>query len=314
MKFRFYDLSALAGLAAFDLQDSWQGIWTHNVTRKAAVEPANVGTKHFTHSPGRCRVHRRPAHMDTNGMILNAQQIAPRDKLILSGLYLSKYDVVGLKKLGFESFTEAFNVLGYAMGSRPATIKNYRDEFDPLYPNRRRGRHKRSVRDYCLKLFEQYHSIDLESFSDLIRSFVGHDAVQATQGPDESDHFAKRLITGLAAERYFETVQPTIPVFKGYLVQNTTRLGCGYDFRLLRETTEDFLAVEVKGLKERVGSLSMTPKEHDAAKALTDQFFLVVVKNFRESPYHQIFQNPLSKLEFRKTERVMIHVSWLTSV
>jgi hypothetical protein len=72
-------------------------------------------------------------------MVLSSQQIAPRNKLILTGLYLSKYDSLGLRELGFESFAEAFNVIGYAMGSRPASIKNYRDEFDPLFPNRRKG-------------------------------------------------------------------------------------------------------------------------------------------------------------------------------
>ena len=87
-------------------------------------------------------------------MVLSSQRIATREKLILAGLYLSKYDSLGLKKLGLKSFVEAFNVIGYAMGSRPASIKNYRDEFDPLFPNRRKGWHKRPIRDYCLKVFE----------------------------------------------------------------------------------------------------------------------------------------------------------------
>src|SRR5439155_21734477 len=71
-------------------------------------------------------------------MILDPQKIATREKLILAGLYLSKYDSAGLKKLGFESFIEAFNVIGYALGGKPASIKNYRDEFDPLVSKRRR--------------------------------------------------------------------------------------------------------------------------------------------------------------------------------
>jgi len=49
-------------------------------------------------------------------MQLNPQKISTRDKLILTGLYLSKYDSLGLKKLGFENFIEAFNVIGYALG------------------------------------------------------------------------------------------------------------------------------------------------------------------------------------------------------
>src|SRR5580704_10731725 len=125
-------------------------------------------------------------------MELSAHRIATREKLILVGLYLSKYDSVGLKRLGFDSFVEAFNVVGYAMGSRPASIKNYRDEFDPLFPNRRKGWHKRPIRDYCLKVFEEYRSLDLESFTGLIKSFVGYDEnvlseVQAEEGQDESE-------------------------------------------------------------------------------------------------------------------------------
>jgi hypothetical protein len=254
-------------------------------------------------------------------MLLSSPQIPKREKLILVGLYLSKYDSLGLKSLGFESFVEAFNVIGYALGSKPASIKNYRDEFDPLFPNRRKGWHKRQIRQYCLRIFEEYKNLDLESFTGLIMSFVGYDentwsGVQTRGEQDESEsHFAKRLITGLAAEQYFESIQPSLAEFKGYEIENTTRLGCGYDFRLRAETQKDFLAVEVKGLKDRIGSLALTPKEYDVATALKERFFLFVVKNFQESPFHEIFQDPLSgRLQFRKSERVTVQVSWLANV
>src|SRR5712672_2029720 len=104
-------------------------------------------------------------------MELNSHRIATREKLILVGLYLAKYDALGLKRLGFDNFVEAFNVIGYAMASKPASIKNYRDEFDPLFPNRRKGWHKRKTRIYCLKVFEEYRSLDLDSFTGLIKSF-----------------------------------------------------------------------------------------------------------------------------------------------
>jgi hypothetical protein len=252
---------------------------------------------------------------------LNTKRIATREKLILVGLYLSKYDSLGLRKLGFETFVEAFNVIGYALGSKPASIKNYRDEFDPLFPNRRKGWHKRPIRGYCLKVFEEYKQLDLESFTGLVQSFVGYDEnvwseVQAKEEQGEGDsHFAKRLITGLAAEQYFQAVHHSLPEFEGYAVENTTRLGCGYDFRLRKETRKDFLAVEVKGLKERIGNLSLTPKEHELATALRDRFFLFVVKNFQDSPFHEVFQNPLSsRLQFKKKETVTVQISWLTRV
>ena len=253
-------------------------------------------------------------------MVLETSRISVREQLILAGLYLSKYDSIGLKKLGFGGFAEAFNVIGYALGARPASVKNYRDEFDPLFPNRRKGWHKRPIRNYCLKVFETYKDLDLESFTGLIESFVGFDgnARSQTEEIEEEDGesgFAKRLITGLAAEQYFESVQPTVPEFKDCVVENTTRLGCGYDFRLRTKTQTEFLAVEVKGLRDRMGTLSLTPKEHQVAEKLRDRFFLFVVKNFQESPFHEIFRNPLSgALQFTKSERIIVQVSWLTSV
>ncbi len=244
-----------------------------------------------------------------------------REQLILTGLYLSKYDSIALQKLGFGSFREAFNVVGYALRARPASIKNYRDEFDPLFPNRRRGWHKRRIRGYCLRVFENYKDLDLESFTRLIKSFVVSDEDGLKRDEEESEQnesescFAKRLITGLAAEHYFESIQPTVHEFKDHAVENTTRLGCGYDFRLKTGTQQEFLAVEVKGLRERKGSLSLTAKEHEVAADLRDRFFLFVVKNFQDSPFHEIFPNPLSgRLQFTRRERVTVHVSWLASV
>jgi hypothetical protein len=207
------------------------------------------------------------------------------------------------------------------MGAKPASIKNYRDEFDPLFPNHRKGWHRRKTRGYCLRVFEEYKSLDFETFTGLVESFVGYDenawseVQRKRKSSDRQSHFAQRLITGLAAERYFESVQPDLSEFKDYAVQNTTSLGCGYDFRLAIKPSEEFLAVEVKGLNGITGTLSLTPKEHEVAAALKDRFFLFVVKNFRESPSHEVFRNPLSSgLRFKKKERVTIQVSWLAKV
>ena len=254
-------------------------------------------------------------------MVPNPDRLTVREKLILAGLFLSKYNLAGLKRLGFGSFVEAFNVIGYALGAKPASVKNYRDEFDPLFPNRRKGWHKRATRDYCLKVFDQYKDLDLEAFSGLLRSFVGYDenawseVRPEEEALDGGSSFAKRLITGLAAEHYFESVQPKLSEFKDFALENTTRLGCGYDFRLRPNAHGDFLAVEVKGLEGRTGGLAFTPKEHRVAKALSSRFFLFVVKNFAESPFHEIYQDPMGgDLKFQKKERVVVHISWLATV
>jgi len=252
-------------------------------------------------------------------VILNPLHISARNKLILVGLFLSKFDTVGLGVLGFEGFTEAFNVLGYALGGKPASIKNYRDEFDPLFPNLRKGWHHRKPRSYCAEVLEEYGSLDIRMFSDLINSFVSYAVVESSELPPDEEGadsaFARRLITGLAAEQYFESVQADLDEFRNYDVENTTRLGCGYDFRLRNKTDNAFLAVEVKGMKDRSGGIMFTPKEYQAAAALTDRFYLFVVKNFREAPFHEIYRNPLaSPLRFERKERVIVQVSWFTSI
>ncbi len=48
---------------------------------------------------------------------------------------------------------------------------------------------------------------------------------------------------------------------------------------------------------------------------MKERFFLFVVKNFRESPFHEVFQDPLSTgISFSRKERVTIQVTWLASV
>jgi len=254
-------------------------------------------------------------------MNLDPSRIANREKLILTGIYLSKFGSLGLSRLGFRTYAEAYNVVGYALGSRPSSIKNYRDEFDPIFPNARRGWHKREIREYCKKVLDEYKDLDFESFTGLIKSFAGYDenTWSSVETRDEREErasgFAKRLITGLAAERYFESVHSTLPEFQGFAIENTTQLGCGYDFKMCGTRSEDFLAVEVKGIRERAGGVSLTPREYEVAAKLKDRFYLFVVKNFQKDPFHELFLNPIGgKLQFTRTERVLVQVSWITRV
>jgi hypothetical protein len=170
-------------------------------------------------------------------------------------------------------------------------------------------------------VLDEYGRLDFETFAGLIKSFAGYNdnAWSVVQAGDEREErasgFARRLITGLAAERYFESVHSTLPEFRGLAIANTTQLGCGYDFKLSGEKNADFLVVEVKGIRGMTGSVSLTPKEFEVATELRDRFYLFVAKNFQKTPCHELFSTPLAgKLQFTRTERVMIQVSWLTRV
>ena len=240
-----------------------------------------------------------------------------REKSILAGLYLSKFDVGGLRRLGFDSFTEAFNVIGSALGVRPASVKNYRDEFDPLFPNRRKGWHKRPTRGYCKAVYDAFGELNLGNFTDLLKRIIYRERdldvlmeeVEKKEGEDRS--FARRLITGQAAEQYFRSMYREIAVFRDLEIEDTTKLGCGFDFRLLSPDT--FYGVEVKGLSGPRGAIALTSKEHSVASLLRKRFFLFVVKNFKENPYHELVQDPLGgKLVFDRVEQRTIQITWTT--
>ena len=116
---------------------------------------------------------------------------------------------------------------------------------------------------------------------------------------------ANRLITGKAAEEYFVMNYQGIDVFHDFAIQDTTQMGCGFDFKLT--LAQKHFYVEVKGINEKTGSVLMTEKEHSVADDLRDLYCLFVVSNFRETPEHHIFFNPLyiPQLEFKRQEQII---------
>lgn len=238
-----------------------------------------------------------------------------RDKAILIGLYISKFDGDALQKLGFDGMQQALNVLGYSVGVKPASIKNYRDEFDPFFPNPRKGWHKREIRPYCKKFLEEYSSLNFDSFTNLIESFIIEDyeftlLTSEEEKKDYSESIAKRLMTGVAAEEYFKVNYLKIDRFAGFQLTDTTKLACGFDFKLTQK--HDYYCVEVKGINNLTGSISMTEKEFLVAKNLKDKYCLFIVKNFSDTPIHQYYFDPVyNEIAFKKVERQILQINYL---
>lgn len=242
-----------------------------------------------------------------------------RDKAVLAGLYLSKFDSAGLARLGFSGFLQAFNVIGAALGVRPASVKNYRDEFDPLFQNERKGWHKRRMRGYCSAVLDSFGGLNLDDSTDLLKRVIYKErdldllAEEADEKSGADCSFAKRLMTGQAAEQYFRSTYGGIAQFGGLHIEDTTRLGCGFDFRL--PTPDAFYAVEVKGMSEPRGPVTLTSKEYSVATILRARFFLFVVKNFKEVPFHEIHQDPtMGRLAFVRVEQKVTQVSWTATL
>lgn len=226
-------------------------------------------------------------------------------KLMLAGLYLSKFDngKEGLKALGFKTLQEAYNSFALAVGGKPASVKNYMQEFDPYFPNARQGWHKREIRQTRQEIMEEFGGLTIDEFAELVRAqfagsldvdpSVGKVAVAAGIKDGDTTSFARRMITGQAAENFFEDNYRKVDKFKDCTLQRTTSYGCGFDFKLTPPQS-DFLAVEVKGLRTPVGQIQMTEKEFKMAQYLTSRFFLYVVTDFAHTPKPQLIENPLS--------------------
>jgi len=240
-------------------------------------------------------------------------------------MFLSKFDRKGLKYLGFAGFAEAYNAFGYSLQARPASIKNYRDEVDPCFPNARKGWHKRPVREHCQRILDQYAMLSLAELGEIIKGLLlpapPAETIQEVKRvlelrtPDPSASFAKRLITGRAAERYFVAHCAEMAEFAGARLTDTTGWGCGFDFKVMPQKSSTFYAVEVKGLQGRSGQIQMTDLEFEVAEVLRDRYFLVLVRNFVELPFHTVINNPTkSAIHFTRVERQETRLSWHASV
>jgi Domain of unknown function (DUF3883) len=123
--------------------------------------------------------------------------------------------------------------------------------------------------------------------------------------------FAKRLITGVAAEHFFQTSFPCLTEFQDHILTNVSQYGCGFDFRVDPFGGTHFCAIEVKGLSTDNGGIRMTAKKHRVANHLRERYFLCVVRNFAEKPYISIFQDPIHcGLILSRVERIETVTSW----
>lgn len=248
-------------------------------------------------------------------MLTNINTLDKRDKAILMGLFLSRFDKKALESFGFISFRQAYNVLGLSIGFIPKSIQNYRDEFDPYFPNVRKGWRNRNLREYCKEYMEATQDMDFDQFYNLIKSFVddgviNEDDVVKERKKATRGFMASRLITGKAAEEYFVMNYQTIDRFHNFNLTNTTQMGCGFDFKLSYNQQRYY--IEVKGINDKTGNILMTEKEYAVADDLRDLYCLFVVSNFREHPEHRMFFNPLyiPQLQFSRQEQLVTRVSF----
>ena len=95
-------------------------------------------------------------------------------KEMLAGMFLSKFSKSGLAKLGFETYSEAYKTLAMRVGGNWLSIRNYRDEFDPAFPNGRKGYHKRHMHPSRKDMLDSIGWMDIDALAELlVEQFFG---------------------------------------------------------------------------------------------------------------------------------------------
>ncbi|MBM7568090.1 DUF3883 domain-containing protein [Paenibacillus sacheonensis] len=251
----------------------------------------------------------------------------PNHKLaLIISYYLSKYDRKSLTNLGYKNFTEAFQEIGTRLAVKPNTIKNMRENFDPLHPNNRVGWYQRELSPSRIGVVEKYGALSEAALTAVVKDILGKYTVEHDKFnnelvaytkviEDDSDEkesnsrtFTTRGLTGLRAEEIFLDLFQSgqINNLSGELIDKRHD-GCGYDFEMRDEPNYRF---EIKGLLSNDGGISLTDKEWNIASELRQKYVLVLIRNINESPFVTLFNDPFNSLRPTKRVYTTIAVNW----
>jgi hypothetical protein len=244
---------------------------------------------------------------------------------LIVAYYLSKFDTLAYERLGFTTSTATHAEVGRMLGVNPTSVKNMRDEFDPLHDNPRAGWYQRPLRPSRAKVVESFQNLSEEELRDVVLEiltnpeFVLSDDFSDVVTPiykrekkrKGKSVFIVRGPTGRKAEEHFIAYHADNGVPEPGELRDTRDHGCGYDFALI--TADKELQFEVKGLDGDSGGITFTSKEWDTARCNGDNYYLVIVRNVSAEPDFQIIKNPYKVLSPKKSVFTTVQVRWNVS-
>lgn len=241
------------------------------------------------------------------------------DVLNLIGYGLAKFDKEFVIAFGAKTKQEFYKkMVDIGVAETVGTIKNRQDSFDPFFDNARKGwwqgknYYLAPVKNSIDTLFGQE---DVSSYATIVKLYL-QDNFQAKYeysqpvSPIIKSKFKQLQLTGKTAEDFFINNYQNIPAFKRGVWQDARMLGDGYDFQIEMSETSQFFLVEVKGVKDRSGSIRLTENEYFKALEYRDDYVLVVVSNLGEKPLMNIIFNPTENIIFSKKQTLIQQVTY----
>ncbi len=247
-------------------------------------------------------------------------------RALLVAYYLSRFDRKGVQALGYASTSEAFERLSEQLGVKQSTLKHMRDSFDPYCSQVRVGWHKRPILRSRANVIQAYEALSEAAVAEIVREIL-NSSDQATRqfiAPlgmeernldfeiDQNSAFANRLRTGETAETFFMNQYPMLDRFQGSILEDTRKLGIGFDFRANFPST--YQAIEVKGVREAHGYVSFTDKEWSVAQILKQNYILALVRSLDHKPLLELMPNATIHLTGKMRAIESVSVSWSVKV
>lgn len=237
--------------------------------------------------------------------------------------YLSKYNDRALNRLGFRTYTNAFEECGRLLAVKPNYVKFRRDEFDPIF-SWRKGWRNRPISKRVASIYAVLDDIsESDMYTIVVDILYGREKLDLklifesieSQKKDNNKQskFVPRVITGKLAENFFEENYNSNNTLPKGILKDCRDNGCGYDYEILCDDGIVYF-VEVKGIADSNGGILFTSKEWCVASEKGDLYYLCIVRNVNSpTPTIQYILNPAKSLSPTKNIKATIQISYSVS-
>lgn len=230
--------------------------------------------------------------------------------LNLLGYGLAKFDYGFIKQFGFKTKTKFYQfIVNQKIAETSDTVKNRQDLFDHFFDNGRKGWWQKGDAYIHRKILIDsiFGDLNCLEYSNVIKLYISEkfnikfDELSKSS-PILKSRFKQLQETGLEAELFFLNNYQEISVFQNGIIQDARLFGDGYDFQVTANSN-DYLA-EIKGVRNKSGSVRLTSNEYEKAKEFKDNFFLIIVSNLNNLPKLTPLKNPINELKLATKEIV----------
>jgi len=226
--------------------------------------------------------------------------------LNLLGYGLAKFDNLFIREFGFKTKSDFYNLMvSYGISETGSVIKNRQDLFDPFFDNGRKGWWQKGDAYIHRKHFidSLFGSLNVVSYVEIVKMYLQEQFKYKQNNilnikPIIKSQFKQLQKTGLEAEMYFLNNYDNIDIFNNGNIEDTRLLGDGYDFQI--EVDNDYFLAEVKGIRNKKGSIRLTKNEYIKANEYKDKYILSIVSNLNDIPKITLIPHPIEQLSFTR--------------